>query len=193
MAPNHSREHSLYTPKLSWPIHAHHQKARQKQKHQTDCTGHFPKQNNHSELADDSEHNILNQAISFERYERSLLSSLFFIFKAILNRAGCRNHYFLFIEQSGHYQDYSTLSSGILATAYASDKSTISRIGISGTTGSPKCWRLLTTSPEIGAWSVRRGGGLPGCLLSTTATGSPALIKDPGDFDSIYVVMPMKG
>ena len=24
-------------------------------------------------------------------------------------------------------------------------------------------------------------------------TGSPALIKDPGDFDSIYVVMPMKG
>ena len=25
------------------------------------------------------------------------------------------------------------------------------------------------------------------------ATGSPALIKDPGDFDSIYVVMPMKG
>ena len=23
-------------------------------------------------------------------------------------------------------------------------------------------------------------------------TGSPALIKDPGDFDSIYVVMPMK-
>ncbi|MDC3035841.1 hypothetical protein OA107_00410 [Candidatus Pelagibacter sp.] len=22
--------------------------------------------------------------------------------------------------------------------------------------------------------------------------GSPALIKDPGDFDSIYVVMPMK-
>ena len=22
---------------------------------------------------------------------------------------------------------------------------------------------------------------------------SPALIKDPGDFDSIYVVMPMKG
>ena len=25
------------------------------------------------------------------------------------------------------------------------------------------------------------------------ATGSPALIKDPGDFDSIFVVMPMKG
>ena len=24
-------------------------------------------------------------------------------------------------------------------------------------------------------------------------TGSPALIKDPGDFDSIFVVMPMKG
>ena len=24
-------------------------------------------------------------------------------------------------------------------------------------------------------------------------TGSPALIKDPSDFDSIYVVMPMKG
>ena len=24
-------------------------------------------------------------------------------------------------------------------------------------------------------------------------SGSPALIKDPGDFDSIYVVMPMKG
>ncbi len=24
-------------------------------------------------------------------------------------------------------------------------------------------------------------------------TGSPALIKDPGDFYSIYVVMPMKG
>ena len=24
-------------------------------------------------------------------------------------------------------------------------------------------------------------------------TASPALIKDPGDFDSIYVVMPMKG
>ena len=24
-------------------------------------------------------------------------------------------------------------------------------------------------------------------------TGSPALIKDPGDYDSIYVVMPMKG
>ena len=24
-------------------------------------------------------------------------------------------------------------------------------------------------------------------------TSSPALIKDPGDFDSIYVVMPMKG
>ena len=24
-------------------------------------------------------------------------------------------------------------------------------------------------------------------------TGSPALIKDSGDFDSIYVVMPMKG
>ena len=24
-------------------------------------------------------------------------------------------------------------------------------------------------------------------------TGSPALVKDPGDFDSIYVVMPMKG
>ena len=24
-------------------------------------------------------------------------------------------------------------------------------------------------------------------------TGSPVLIKDPGDFDSIYVVMPMKG
>ena len=23
--------------------------------------------------------------------------------------------------------------------------------------------------------------------------GSPALIKDPSDFDSIYVVMPMKG
>ena len=23
-------------------------------------------------------------------------------------------------------------------------------------------------------------------------TGSPALIKDPGDYDSIYVVMPMK-
>ena len=23
--------------------------------------------------------------------------------------------------------------------------------------------------------------------------GSPALIKDPGDFDSIFVVMPMKG
>ena len=24
-------------------------------------------------------------------------------------------------------------------------------------------------------------------------TGSPVLIKDPSDFDSIYVVMPMKG
>ena len=24
-------------------------------------------------------------------------------------------------------------------------------------------------------------------------SGSPALIKDPGDYDSIYVVMPMKG
>ena len=24
-------------------------------------------------------------------------------------------------------------------------------------------------------------------------TGSPALIRDPSDFDSIYVVMPMKG
>ena len=24
-------------------------------------------------------------------------------------------------------------------------------------------------------------------------TGSPALIKDPSDFDSIYVIMPMKG
>ena len=24
-------------------------------------------------------------------------------------------------------------------------------------------------------------------------TGSPALIKDPSDFDSLYVVMPMKG
>ena len=24
-------------------------------------------------------------------------------------------------------------------------------------------------------------------------SGAPALIKDPGDFDSIYVVMPMKG
>ena len=24
-------------------------------------------------------------------------------------------------------------------------------------------------------------------------TASPALIKDPGDFDSIYVIMPMKG
>ena len=24
-------------------------------------------------------------------------------------------------------------------------------------------------------------------------SGSPALIKDPGDFDSIFVVMPMKG
>ena len=24
-------------------------------------------------------------------------------------------------------------------------------------------------------------------------TGSPALIKDPADFNSIYVVMPMKG
>ena len=24
-------------------------------------------------------------------------------------------------------------------------------------------------------------------------TGSPALIKDPGDYDSIFVVMPMKG
>ena len=24
-------------------------------------------------------------------------------------------------------------------------------------------------------------------------SGSPVLIKDPGDFDSIYVVMPMKG
>ena len=24
-------------------------------------------------------------------------------------------------------------------------------------------------------------------------SGSPALIKDPADFDSIYVVMPMKG
>ena len=24
-------------------------------------------------------------------------------------------------------------------------------------------------------------------------TGSPAIIKDPGDFDSIFVVMPMKG
>ena len=24
-------------------------------------------------------------------------------------------------------------------------------------------------------------------------TSSPALIKDPGDFDSIFVVMPMKG
>ena len=24
-------------------------------------------------------------------------------------------------------------------------------------------------------------------------TGSPVLIKDPGDFDSIFVVMPMKG
>ena len=24
-------------------------------------------------------------------------------------------------------------------------------------------------------------------------TGSPALIKDPGDFDSIFIVMPMKG
>ena len=24
-------------------------------------------------------------------------------------------------------------------------------------------------------------------------TGSPALIRDPADFDSIYVVMPMKG
>ena len=24
-------------------------------------------------------------------------------------------------------------------------------------------------------------------------TGSPALIKDPNDFDSIYVIMPMKG
>ena len=24
-------------------------------------------------------------------------------------------------------------------------------------------------------------------------SGSPALIKDPSDFDSIYVVMPMKG
>ena len=24
-------------------------------------------------------------------------------------------------------------------------------------------------------------------------TGSPALIKDPSDFDSIFVVMPMKG
>ena len=24
-------------------------------------------------------------------------------------------------------------------------------------------------------------------------TGSPALIKDPSDFDSIFIVMPMKG
>ena len=24
-------------------------------------------------------------------------------------------------------------------------------------------------------------------------TGSPALIKDPSDYDSIYVIMPMKG
>ena len=24
-------------------------------------------------------------------------------------------------------------------------------------------------------------------------TGSPALIKDPSDFDTLYVVMPMKG
>ena len=24
-------------------------------------------------------------------------------------------------------------------------------------------------------------------------TGSPALIKDPGDYDSIFIVMPMKG
>ena len=31
----------------------------------------------------------------------------------------------------------------------------------------------------------------PGIFLNDT--GSPALIKDPSDFDSIYVVMPMKG
>ena len=30
-------------------------------------------------------------------------------------------------------------------------------------------------------------------LKSFNDTGSPALIKDPGDFDSIFVVMPMKG
>ena len=29
--------------------------------------------------------------------------------------------------------------------------------------------------------------------ISFNDTGSPALIKDPGDFDSIFVVMPMKG
>ena len=29
--------------------------------------------------------------------------------------------------------------------------------------------------------------------LFLNETGSPALIKDPGDFDSIFVVMPMKG
>ena len=29
--------------------------------------------------------------------------------------------------------------------------------------------------------------------LYLNETGSPALIKDPSDFDSIYVVMPMKG
>ena len=30
-------------------------------------------------------------------------------------------------------------------------------------------------------------------VLFLNDTGSPALIKDPADFDSIYVVMPMKG
>ena len=32
-----------------------------------------------------------------------------------------------------------------------------------------------------------------GAIKTYAGSGSPALIKDPADFDSIYVVMPMKG
>ena len=76
-------------------------------------------------------------------------------------------------------------------------------------TGVTYVWK---TSNGQGAWHIasagdtdifvaKAGDNMEGNLtfdgdkieLYLNETGSPALIKDPSDFDSIYVVMPMKG
>ena len=77
--------------------------------------------------------------------------------------------------------------------------------------GNPVVWFTLITSSNAyvkddkitGDSGVVLFGALTVCFstkeISATVeiffndTGSPALIKDPGDFDSIFVVMPMKG
>ena len=42
-------------------------------------------------------------------------------------------------------------------------------------------------------WADHNRNDLEHIEMFLNETGSPALIKDPSDFDSIYVVMPMKG